>query len=134
MFERFTLITQGNQRRKESFWNEVFHLVNCIPQNEMDVLAGDKNGNIGRSNVGYDGTYGDFGNRDRNPDGSRIIEFADRLNLVICNALFMKQESQMQLVLLKVQLIILLCDWRTKETFVMSGSFQMKNVYQSINC
>ena len=27
--------------KKESFWNEVFHLVSCIPQNEMLVLAGD---------------------------------------------------------------------------------------------
>ena len=30
---------------------------------------------------------------DRKPDGSRILEFADGLNLVICNTLFMKQES-----------------------------------------
>jgi len=30
-------------------------------------------------------------------------------------------------------LIILLCDRRTKQRFVMSRSFQMKNVYQSIN-
>jgi len=32
---------------------------------------------------------------DRNADGSRILEFADGLNLVICNTLFMKQESQL---------------------------------------
>ena len=24
---------------EESFWNEVFHLVSCLPQNEMVVLA-----------------------------------------------------------------------------------------------
>jgi len=35
----------------------------------------------------------DYG--DRNEDGSRILELADGLNLVICNALFMKQESQL---------------------------------------
>jgi len=29
---------------KESFWNEVFHLVSCIPQNEIVVFAGDMNG------------------------------------------------------------------------------------------
>jgi len=39
--------------------------------------------------------YGDFGYGDRNADGSRILDFADRLNLVICNILFMKQESQL---------------------------------------
>ena len=33
----------------------VFYLVSCIPQNEMVVLAGDINGLIESSNVGYDG-------------------------------------------------------------------------------
>jgi len=31
----------------------------------------------------------------RNADASRILEFADGLSLVICNTLFMKQESQL---------------------------------------
>ena len=56
-----------------------------VPQNEMVVLAGDMNGHVGSSNVVYDGTHGGFGYRDRN------TEFADGLNLVICNTLFMKQ-------------------------------------------
>jgi len=69
--------------------------MSCIPQNEMVVLAGDMNGYVESSNVGYDGMHGGFGYGDRNADGSRIIEFADGLNLVICNTLFMKQESQL---------------------------------------
>ena len=35
----------------------------------------------------------EYGNR--NADRSRILEFADGLNLVICNTLFMKQKSQL---------------------------------------
>jgi len=46
---RFMLLIQGNQKR--------FHLVSCIPQNEMVVLAGDMNGHVGSSNVGYDGNH-----------------------------------------------------------------------------
>jgi len=42
---------------KESFLDDVFHLVSCIPQNEMVVFAGNVNGHIGISNVGYDGTH-----------------------------------------------------------------------------
>ena len=63
----------------------MFHLVSCIPQNEMVVLAGDMNRHVGSSNIGYNGVHGGFGYRDRNTDGSRILEFADGLNLVICN-------------------------------------------------
>ena len=61
---------------KERFWNEVFHLASCIPQNEMVAFAGDMNGHIRISNVGYDGTHGGFGNASRNADGFRILEFA----------------------------------------------------------
>jgi len=67
------LLTQENLRRKKSFRNEVFHLVSCIPQNEMAVLAGDMNGHVRSSNAGYDGTHGGFWYRDRNADGSSIL-------------------------------------------------------------
>jgi len=70
-------------------------MVSCIPPNEMVVFAGDKNGHIRSSNVGYDGTHGGFGYTSRNADGSRILEFADGLNLVICNTLFTKQEAKL---------------------------------------
>jgi len=40
----------------------------------------------------YDGGFG-YGSR--NTDGSRILEFADGLNLVICNTLFTKQEAKL---------------------------------------
>ena len=82
---------------KEYFWNEVFHLVSCIliPRTEMVVFAGDMNGHIGSSNVGYDGTHGGFGFGSGNMDGSRILQFADGLNLVICNTLFTKQEAKL---------------------------------------
>jgi len=73
----------------------VFHLVSCIPQNEMVALAGDMNGHVVNSNVGYDGMHGGFGYGERNADGSMILEFADGLNLFICNIMSMKQESQM---------------------------------------
>jgi len=89
------LLTRENQRKKNNFWNELLQLVSCIPQNEMVVLAGDMNGHVGSNSVGYDGMHGGHGFGDRNADGSMILEFADGLNLVICNILFMKQESKL---------------------------------------
>ena len=53
------------------------------------------NGHNGSSNAGYDGTHGGFGYGSRNTDGSRILEFADGLNLVICNTSFTKQEAKL---------------------------------------
>ena len=31
--------SENQRRKKESLWNKLFHLVSCIPQNEMVVLA-----------------------------------------------------------------------------------------------
>ena len=47
-----------------------------------------------KCNVGCDGTRGSFRYAVWNADSSMILEFADRLNLVICNTRFMKQESK----------------------------------------
>jgi len=94
LLNNFTLYASHSgkpKEEKENFWNEMFHLVSCIPQNEMVVLAGDMNGHVGSSNVGYDGMHGGFGYGDRNADRPRILEFADRLNLVICKTLIVKQ-------------------------------------------
>jgi len=71
------------EEEKESFRNKLFHLVSCTPQNEMVVLAGDMNGHVGGSNVGCNGMHGGFRYGARNADGSRNLEFADGLNLVI---------------------------------------------------
>ena len=146
---------------KERFWNEVFHLVSCILQNEMVAFSGDMNRYIGSSNVGNDGTHGGFGYGSRNTRGSRILEFADGLNLVICDTLFTNQEAKLVTyvagpvkstvhyimvrhedkakvrnvkVISKVQFIILWFGRRTKPRFVTSRLFQVRNVCQSINC
>ena len=42
-----------------------------------------------------DMTHGGFGYSSRNADGSRILQFADGLTLVICNTLFTKQEAKL---------------------------------------
>jgi len=61
------------EEEKERFWNELFHLVSCLPQGEMVVLAGDMNGQGGYSNVGYDRAHRGFGYGARNADGTRIL-------------------------------------------------------------
>jgi len=131
------LLTRENpEEEKENFWNQLFHLVSCMPQNEMVVLAGDMNGHVVSNSVGYDGTHGGYRFGDRNADGSRILEFADGLNLVMCNTLFMKQESKLVNYVAssaKSTVDYIMVRQRIKSRFVMSRSSQMKNACQSIN-
>ena len=120
-----------------SFWAKLFHLVNSIPQNEIVELAGDMDGHVRSSNVCYDGTHGSYEYGARNTDGSRTLEFTDGLNLVICNTLFMKQESK--LVTYVAGSVKSMIDYITvwqgdKATVHNVKVIQMKNVYQNINC
>ena len=64
----------------------------------------------------------------------RYVTLREHFSFVLMIVDFIMIILEMQLVLLKVRLIILLCDRRTKQRFVMSRSFQTKNVYQSTNC
>jgi len=42
------------KEEKVRFWKEPVHLVSCIPQNEINVLAGNINEHVESSNAGYD--------------------------------------------------------------------------------
>jgi len=76
--------------KKENFWNELFSLMSYIPQNEMVVLAGDMNGHVGimlammecMVVMGMELGIQDFG-------------VCRQAKLVICNTLFMKQQSKL---------------------------------------
>ena len=57
-------------------------------------MVSDLNGHVGSTNGG---THGGYGYGARNADGSRILESADGLNIVIGNTLFMKQKSKLYL-------------------------------------
>ena len=75
------------EEEKENFWNDVFHLMSCIPQNEMVVLVGDMNWHVGSTVImlAMMGRMdGGFGYGAMNAGGSRII----------CNTSFIKQESK----------------------------------------
>ena len=71
-------------------WNELFSLMSYIPQNEMVVLAGDMNGHVGimlammecMVVMGMELGIQDFG-------------VCRQAKLVICNTLFMKQQSKL---------------------------------------
>jgi len=61
------------------------------PRVKWLFFAGDMDGRIGGGGVGYDGTHGGFGCGFGGTDGSRILEFADGLDLVICGTSFARR-------------------------------------------
>jgi len=96
------------------------------------------NGHVRSSNVGYDGTHGGFGYGSRNADGSRILEFADGLRLVICITLFMKQQEAKLVTYVagpvKSTVDYIMVRQEDKAKIEMSRLLQVRNVFQNINC
>ena len=90
---------------------------------------------MGSNNVGYDGTHGGYRYGVRNADGSRILECTDGINLVMCNTLFMKQESKLVTYKAgpaKSTVDYIIVQKGEKSKVAMSRSFEMKSVRQSI--
>ena len=82
-------------------------------------------------------THGGFGYGSRNTDGSRILEFVDGLNFVICNTLFTKQEAKLVTYVagpVKSTVDYIMVQQEDKPRFVMSRLLQVRNVFQNINC
>ena len=78
---------------KDRFWEELFDIVNNIPNNEKVIVAGDLNGHKGEERNGYETIHGGYSFGMRNVEGDRILEFTDTMNMVICNSVFKKRES-----------------------------------------
>jgi len=88
-------------------------------------------------NAGYEGTHGGFGYGSGNADGSRILEFADGVNLVICNTLFTKQEAKLVTYVagpVKSTVDYIMVRQEDKAKIVMSRLLLVKSVYQNTNC
>jgi len=73
---------------KENFWNGVFMKVGFVTQDEMVVVVVDMNDHVVNNNL-------DVAVDVEILDRSRILDFADELNLVISCTLFMKQEAKL---------------------------------------
>ena len=59
-----------------------------IQQDKIVIFAGDLNGHAEKSNTWYAAVQGGFSFDSRNTDRSRVLEFADGLDLVISKSYF----------------------------------------------
>ena len=80
---------------KTKFYDDLPAISARIEGNCVSFPCGDFIGHIGTNAAGYDGVHGGYGFGDRNMDGERLLEFAESLDLVICNSLFKKRKRHL---------------------------------------
>jgi len=87
--------TGRNAEEKDCFWDQMINVTGSIPALELIVVGGDLNGHAGTNVDGYDGVHGGYGFGERNPDGERILEFCDAMELIVTNTCFKRQKNKL---------------------------------------
>ncbi|XP_063594366.1 uncharacterized protein LOC134771354 [Penaeus indicus] len=75
---------------KLSFWRDLDSVVQGIEDGERIVIAGDLNGSVGWSGVGYEGVHGGHDISNVNQEGMAILEFATAYEMKLVNTMFTK--------------------------------------------
>ena len=80
---------------KDRFYEELLLTMSAFGSNEVIMLCGDLNGHVGRTISGYENVHGGYGYGIRNPEGERILELGDAMNMVVCNTFFKNRENRL---------------------------------------
>ncbi|VDO91031.1 unnamed protein product [Heligmosomoides polygyrus] len=86
--------TGCSDQAKDESWNLLDEKTAEVPSKDVIIVAGDLNGHVGAAKDGYS-CHGGFGYGSRNPDGERILEYAESHSLIIVNTVFRKRDSHL---------------------------------------
>ena len=78
---------------KNNFYADLNRVMTSIPKQDLVIVAGDMNAEIGSGRVGWGKVRGPFGSGVLNDNGSRLLNFASDNNLKIANSFFQHKMS-----------------------------------------
>ena len=78
---------------KDKFWTDLDEVVESIPKEERVVIGADYNGHVGEGNGGNENMMGRYGDKTRNAEGRRVVDFATRLEMAVLNTHFKNREE-----------------------------------------
>ena len=81
---------------KEAFLDDLEDMVGKVKESEVLVIGGDLNGLVGKNCDGYDGVHGGHGYKERNEEREKILDMAQRKELLVCNTRYRKKEEHLR--------------------------------------
>ena len=86
------------EEEKEAFLDDLEDMVGEVQESEVLVIGGDLNGHVGKDCDdcdGYDGMHGGHGYGERNEEGEKILDMAQRKELLVRNTRYRKREEHL---------------------------------------
>ena len=84
----------NSMEEKNDFCEDLDGLIKSVPKQESIVLGADRNGHVGKGNIGNEEIMGRYGAGMKNKKGSMVVDFAKRMDLAIVNTYFKKDECR----------------------------------------
>ena len=78
---------------KNDFWEDLDGLIESVSKQKRIVLGADLNGHVGKGNIRDEEIMGRYSAGTRNKEGSMVVDFAKRMDLVIVNTYFKKKNE-----------------------------------------
>ena len=75
----------NSMEEKNDFWEDLDGLIESISKEERIVLGVDLNGHVGKGNIRDEEIMGRYGAGTKNKEGSMVVDFVKRIDLVIAN-------------------------------------------------
>ena len=82
-----------SMEEKNDFWEDLDGLIEIILKKERIVLGADLNRHVDEGNIEDEEIMGRYGAGTRNKEGSMVVDFGKRMDLVIVNTYFKKKDE-----------------------------------------
>ena len=86
--------TDKTEEEIEQFYENLDDALKQMPKKDVKVIMGDWNAKIGKDNIGWERVMLKNGYGDRNERGERLLEFALKQDLLICNTKFQQKDCR----------------------------------------
>ena len=83
----------NSMEEKNDFWEDQDGLIESVAKEVKIVLGADFNGHMGKGNIGDEIIMGRYSAGTRTKEGSKVVDFGKRMDLVIVNTYFKKMNT-----------------------------------------
>ena len=84
----------SKEEELKEFYEKLESTLKELPKKDIRIIIGDFNAKIGKDNTGWEDIMQQHGYGERNERGERLLEFAAKHNMLICNTKFQQKDCR----------------------------------------